>query len=86
MSERAYWGSELFDLFAAPGVTLEEIAHMRLSVVRQHIRELRADNPDDIPLTDREIADELWMYATTTVRPGDWHPMSAERDAGPTSR
>lgn len=82
MSERAYWGPELFELLlegrvevtkdGEVPVTLEKIAYMHPATVYQHIKVLRAETPDDIPLTDKQVADEIWVYAVSAKRPLDW--------------
>jgi len=56
-------GAELFDLFAAHGVTTAEIAAMDVDTVTRHVAEMRQDEPDDLPLTNVEIARAILDYA-----------------------
>ena len=54
---------QLFDLFVAHGTTREEIAKMNINTITRHIAEMRRDEPDDILLTDEQIAEKILSYA-----------------------
>ena len=56
-------GEELFNLFVEHSTTTAEIARMNVKTVEQHIREMRASEPDDILMSDREIARAILDYA-----------------------
>ena len=58
---------QLFDLFVAPGITTTDIAQMDVNTVTQHVAEMRRDEPDDIPMTDWEIAQAILDYARGEV-------------------
>ena len=75
-TEGAYWadqeedrreqgidGGELFDLFTAHGTTRAEIASMDLATATRHVHEMRAEDVDDLGLTDEEIARAILKYA-----------------------
>lgn len=56
-------GAELFDLFVGGQTTTEEIAKVGVHVLAYQIQGLRAVEPDDIPMTDKEIAQAILDYA-----------------------
>jgi len=58
---------ELFDLFCGGQTTVEEVYGMTITNLHRQIKELRADEPDEIDMTDGEIADEIYRYATAEV-------------------
>jgi len=45
----------VYDMFVAPGVTRQEIADMATTDIEQHVAQLRADNPDTLPLENWEV-------------------------------
>ena len=53
----------LFDTFAAPGVTREEIAVMDIATITEHVAQLRGNEPDSILMTDSEIAEAILAHA-----------------------
>ncbi len=55
--------SELFDRFVEKSVTAAEIAAMDVAVLTRQIAEMRADEPDDIDMTDAEIAKAILSVA-----------------------
>ena len=58
-------GEELFALFIADGITTEEVAVTDFGDLMRHIAERRQQEPDDIGLSDMEIAMRIQDYATT---------------------
>jgi hypothetical protein len=61
-------GSELYDLFAADA-TMEDIARMDVTTeVVDQIRELRQSEPDNIDMTDEEIAAAIVKFARKEIR------------------
>jgi len=56
-------GEQLFNLFVEHSTTAAEVARMSVKAVEQHVREMRASEPDDIPMSDREIARAILDYA-----------------------
>lgn len=56
-------GEELFDRFAAHIVTPQEVAAMDLAIVTDQISEFRLIDPDDIPMSNAEIAQAILEYA-----------------------
>ena len=73
--------NELFDRFTAHGTTTAEVAAMGLETVTRQIGEMRRDEPDDLPLTDAEIARAVLDYAQEDVEARWLTP--AEIDAFP---
>jgi len=61
MTEYSNW--ELFERFVAPGVGSAEIAAMDFDTLVQQIHEMRVSEPDDIPMTDRDIARGVLEHA-----------------------
>jgi len=60
---------DLFDLFVAHGVTIGEIAAMvilGIERIERQIHELRV-GPDDLPYTDREIAEGIMRYCEAEI-------------------
>lgn len=55
---------ELFDLFVGGQATVEEIAQLDLGTLTRQIAELRRDEPDDITMTNAEIAAGIYRYVT----------------------
>lgn len=62
-------GAELFDIFVAHGVTTAEIAAMDADIMTLHVKQMRQDEPDDLPLTNEEIARLVLDYAQADARP-----------------
>jgi len=56
-------GEQLFDLFVERSRTPAEVARMSVRAVERQVREMRASEPDDIPMSDREIAQAILDYA-----------------------
>ena len=56
-------GHELFELFVGGQATSEEIASMDLSTITRQIEGMRQDDPDNIQMTDKEIAQAILNYA-----------------------
>jgi len=54
---------ELVERFVAASADMSEVAAMNVDVLAQQIAEMRAAEPDDMPMTDREIAQEILDYA-----------------------
>jgi hypothetical protein len=54
---------ELFDAFVGGQTGVDEIAAMDLETVARQIGELRANERDDIGMSDREIAEAILKYA-----------------------
>jgi hypothetical protein len=61
-------GSDLFDLFAAPETSPDDMVGMALETVTLQIGELRANEPDDIDMTDEEIAHDILKFAQSQPR------------------
>lgn len=55
--------SDLFDLFVGHSTTVAEIAAMDENDIERQIHEMRQDEPDDLELTDAEIADGIYRFA-----------------------
>ena len=58
--------SELYDRFVAPGVTYLDVSQMGIVTIERQIAEMRQDEPDNIPLSDTEIAQRIIWYARET--------------------
>ena len=56
-------GSELIDLFVGGQAATWEIAEMNVATVYEQVVEMRQDEPDDINMTSREIAEAILAYA-----------------------
>ena len=56
-------GAELFDRFVGNGITTNQIAALNVPLIAAQIKELRADEPDTIEMTDYEIAEAIMEYA-----------------------
>jgi len=54
---------ELVEMFVAASTDMSKIAAMDIEVIEQQIAGMRAEEPDNIPMTDREIAQEILDYA-----------------------
>lgn len=54
----------LFDLFVGGQASVQDIAPMDVDTIAAQVGEMRADDPDDIPMTDHEIAQAIHDYAT----------------------
>ena len=61
-------GAELFDRFVAHGVGVRDIAKMEPETIARQVGELRHDEPDDIPMSDDEIARAIMDYAREAGR------------------
>jgi hypothetical protein len=55
-------GRQLFDLFYDGRATLWEIGRMDLEAITRQIGELRQAGPDDLALSDKEIARRILEY------------------------
>jgi len=58
-----YSTSDLYDMFVAPGVSYDDVAGMSGAEMERQIAEMRRDNPDDVPMTDDQIAQEVHRFA-----------------------
>jgi len=56
-------GEQLFDLFVEHSTTTAEVARMSVRAVERQVQEERASEPDDIPMSGREIAQAILDYA-----------------------
>ena len=63
MSTRDERPEQLFDLFCGGQVHPSEIAAMDLETVTRQIHELREAEPDEIPMSDQEIAGHVLDFA-----------------------
>ena len=57
-------GRELYDLFVDDGITFEEVAMTHFGDLIRYITGKRRKEPDDIGLSDTEIAMRIQEYAT----------------------
>ena len=60
-------GKELYALFIDDGITFEEVAVTDFGDMVRHIAEARLKEPDDIGLSDMEIAMRVQEYAAGDV-------------------
>jgi hypothetical protein len=58
---------DLYDLFVAAGVTYEEIEAMDPETITRQVAELRSENPDDLDLTNDDIAQMIVRYASASL-------------------
>jgi hypothetical protein len=60
---------QLFDLFVEHSITAQEIAAMNLTDIERGVHELRQaqPQPDNLPLSDAEIARAIYTYATDNI-------------------
>lgn len=56
-------GEQLFEQFIAHRITVDEIAKMDFGDLMRQIAEMRQDQPDDLGLSDMEIAMRIQDYA-----------------------
>ena len=54
---------DLFDLFVGGQTSIEEIAQLDIGMLTRQVSELRRDEPDDIAMTDAEVATSILRYA-----------------------
>ena len=79
-------GAELFDRFVGGQATTQEIATANVAdwAYAEQIREMRESEPDDIDMSDREIAEAILAYAvadaTDCVIEGAACPGCGERE------
>lgn len=55
--------SELFDLFVGGQADTTDIVQLDLATATRQIHELRQDEPDDIQMSDEQIATAILDYA-----------------------